>query len=479
MRHLVPSILIIATVILSGCAATVPSDDAGTTGPSDASMLIGEPVIQDHDHGDAAAHALSANVDVLGRHNGWSDDGTFPPGAGGVNEIALWHDLVFVSRSGARGGFAILDFSSPGNAIMLGEFLSEPGADIEVSADGNWVFLASQRTTPSVENLQGKPATGNLHRGIYVVDVTDRSSPRFESFFALPTNGPHTVSYNCIGEIKDDACVGREILPVQTYDLVPNVATSDLLGAVPVTQRVFITEFTTLADGKRGLETRSVWSTLESPPAGSLFFPHDAVIQKHPLTGQSLMYVAYWDYGLVIVDVTDIAEPVVVSRFTEFRPTGLTALHYAEPFPVLVDGRHITAVAPEIVTAAEAGQLTFVDTTDPANPTYVGYWSVPGDLVVDSPFIFSPHNFDIRCAGGNGTDAGCRVAIGHNHAGAWEMDASSLAVMEKAPTRAFFMPVPEEGCRGRCVGVWGTMYREDGVLVVSDGGTGIWLVKTR
>ncbi len=515
MRTVTPTLLAAIAVITAGCVTLDPALDTADAVIGDVYPVVGEPIIQDHDHADPAQHAAGVNTAVLGRHNGWADDGAFPAGAGGVNEIAIWNDLVITSRSGSLGGFAILDFADPANPVMLGEYLAEPGADIEVSADGNWVFHASQRTTPNPDSLQSKPITGNQHRGIYVVDISDKANPRFESFFPLPTNGPHTVSYNCYGHVTKTGCDGREILAIQTYDLIPNVATGDLLGAVPVTQRILLGEFTTLADGTRGIETLAVWSVTDLPGAGQLFFPHDAVIQKHPVTGQYLLYAAYWDAGLVVLDVTDPADPTFVSRYTDFRPTRLASLHYAEPFPMLVQGRHITAVAPEIVTADEAGQLTFIDTTDPANPTYLGYWNVPGGLVVDSAFIFSPHNFDIRCeadddAGGEGggerraadADANgglpnpgarsmddghgsamqeadeCRVVIGHNHAGMWEMDASTLALMEEAPTTAFFQPVPEEGCRGRCVGVWGAMYRHDGSIAVSDGGTGIWIVKS-
>lgn len=43
--------------------------------------------------------------------------------------------------------------------------------------------------------------------------------------------------------------------------------------------------------------------------------PHEGWIQRHPDTGRVLDYVAYWDSGMRIVDVTNPANPVEIGAF--------------------------------------------------------------------------------------------------------------------------------------------------------------------
>ena len=51
---------------------------------------------------------------------------------------------------------------------------------------------------------------------------------------------------------------------------------------------------------------------VETTCGGSLF-NHDNVFHVHPITGQKLLYISYWDAGLRIVDVSnppDVADPL-------------------------------------------------------------------------------------------------------------------------------------------------------------------------
>ncbi|HWG90526.1 MAG TPA: hypothetical protein VNZ52_06705, partial [Candidatus Thermoplasmatota archaeon] len=335
-------------------------------------------------------------------------------------------------------------------------FFSEGGSDIEVSEDGNTVFLASQRTVPDALQLLNAP-TAHTPRGVYIVDVTDKKNPRMESFFPLPVNGPHTDFYYKMGD--------RELLILCTYDLVANPLDSSLLTSNPATQRVLITEIVNGPQGKT-LEILSVYQVRSGP---GLVFPHDATVQKHPLTNQTLMYVAYWDAGLRIVDISDPTNPVELSSFDDFAPSAFKNSHDAKAFPMLVEGRHVTAVAPELVTAPEDSQITFVDTTDPANPVKLGYWSLPGDMQTTEPFLFSPHNFDISEDG--------LLAFAHYHGGVWLLDVSNLTNLAAPPVLGYYQPhMPREGYTGGIPWVWGAFLR-DGKIWASDTGTGLYILE--
>lgn len=445
-----------AALIVTGCLGAV---NPGAQLDRDSAALLppftGAPLVQEHDHSDPAAHALSYGLSKVGHHSAFAES-VWPAKAGSINELAVKPPYVYVSRSAPQGGFAILNVSDPANPVLEGEFLSEGGSDIEVSEDGNWVFLASQRTVPDPAQLAGAPLQ-HAPRGVYIVDVSDKANPRMERFFPLPVNGPHTNFYYKMGD--------RQLLVLCTYDLVANPTSSDLVMSNPATQRVLITE---IVQGPLGWDLK-VLSTYQVTSGAGLILPHDATVQKHPITGQELMYVAYWDAGLRIVDITDPSKPKEIGSFLDFAPSAYKNLHDAKAFPMLVEGRHITAVAPELVTAPEAGQITFLDTTDPTKPVKLGHWSLPGDMQTTTPFLFSPHNFDIAEDG--------TLAYAHYHAGVWLLDVGTLANLQSPPVLGFYLPHEKrEGYTGSVPNVWG-VFQRDGKIWASDIGTGLYVLE--
>lgn len=410
-------------------------------------------IVQAHDHADPSLHEGIAGFELLGWHNGYSDDGTWPDG-GGVNEVAVRDGIVFLARSAPQGGFSVLDARDPRNVTLLGEFDAEGLADIDLSWDGKWVFASTQRTVPAPQAVAAAP-TAHTPRGVYVVDVSDPAAPRLESFHPLPVNGPHTATY---AEID-----GAPYVFLQTYDLMDQPALN-VFGAVTVTQRVWVTEFV-VEGGRHVLRPVAQWSVTEVGLAGELF-PHDSSFQVRP-DGTPMLTVAYWDAGLRLVDVSDPRAPREVSGFTDFHPSVEVNLHDAKAFDVAIGGRHVTVTGPELPTSPEDGQLTFVDTTDPAAPAWLGAWSLPGDNVVDEPFIFSPHVFEAT------DDA--RVYVGHNHGGVWAIDAADP---EDPKTAGWFMPTKaREGWTGRIPSTWGVRWPGDGLLYVSDGPTGLYVLR--
>ena len=446
--------------LLAGCAAPAV-DDAGawpTLLPGD----VYEPV-QDHDHADPALHVAVHGFEKLGWHNGYADDGTWPDG-GGVNEIAvhLTRDeagtvtarTVFLARSAPQGGFAVLDATDPTAPRLLADFDAEGLADIDLSHDGRWVFASTQRSVPAPGAVAEAPDR-HTPRGVYVVDVSDPTAPRLESFHPLPVNGPHTATY---AEID-----GRPYVFLQTYDNTGG-PTNGLVHVLPPTQRVWVTAFGPDAAGTMRLTPVGQYSIL-SPQDGTEWFPHDASFAVRD--GRAVLTVAYWDAGVRFVDVSDPARPVEFAAFTDFHPSNEVNMHDVKTFPVLLDGKHVTVAGPELPSSNEDGQLTFIDTTDPEAPTWLGAWSLPGEHVVDQPYIFSPHVFEA-------TETG-RVYIGHYHGGVWGIDATDPA---DPRTEAWFMPdAVREGWTGPVPATWGVRWPGDGLLYVSDVPTGLYILR--
>lgn len=445
--------LLVTVLVLAGCAAEDPRVPPGEAAPL--APVAGEPVVQEHDHTDPSLHANATNLRLVAHVKPWGDGSAY--GNGTVNELAVNGNFVYVSRSNPEGGFAIVDLADPRAPVVVGDFRSEGGGDVEVTSDGAYALLSTQRTLPGQQSTDNP--TARTPRGVYVVDVADKSRPTLSSFFPLPTNGPHTMHYARVSP-------QLELVLLQTYDLVGTLAPGTLDAALPVTQRVHVTQLVRTEQGAR-LEPLGTYSVNELPQEGRLIFPHDTFVERHPRTGQLLMYVAYWDAGLRIVDITDPRMPVETAAFDDFAPSGLVQLHDARVFPAPLAGMHVTAVGPEIVTAPEAGQVTFLDTSDPAAPRKLGWWSIPGNLTVDTPFVFSPHVFD--------TDAQGRLVIGHNHGGVWLVDASDPA---NATSVGHYMPHEErEGEWGARPNVWGARFYR-GYIVATDGPTGLYVLET-
>lgn len=451
---------VILAALLAGCAAPAARD---ATVPALAPGEVLE-VVQDHDHADPALHGGIHGFELLGWHNGFSDDGTWPDG-GGVNEIAVrvardeagnvTERTVFLARGAPQGGFVVIDATDPSAPKHLAEFDAEGLADLDLSWDGKWAFGSTQRTVPAAENVLGG-AERHTPRGVYVVDVEDASAPRLESFHPLPVNGPHTATYAEIG--------GAPYVFLQTYDNTGG-PTNGLVHVLPVTQRIWVTSFAPDASGTMRLVPVGEFS-LYSPTEGTEWFPHDSSFELRD-DGLAVLTVPYWDAGVRFLDVGDPTRPRELSAFSDFHPSAEVNMHDAKAFPVPLGGRHVTVAGPELPSSLEDGQLTFIDTTDPAVPAWLGAWSLPGDHVVDSPYLFSPHVFEA-------TETG-RVYIGHNHGGVWGIDARDPT----APvTEAWFMPnATREGWTGSIPSTWGVRWPGDGLLYVTDGPTGLYILR--
>lgn len=455
MRHGQLAATVLALVLAAGCASNEPSADPSPAPVAGLSPVVGEPIVQDHDHTDPTLHNASHGLRLVAHVKPWGDGSAY--GVGTVNELAVNGNHVFVSRSNPEGGFAIVDLSDPRAPEVVGDFRSEGGGDVEVTSDGLYALLATQRTLPGQQTTDN--ATNRAPRGVYVVDVADKAAPTLSSFLPLPTNGPHTIHYWRVSP-------QLEIVTLQTYDLLTTYGVP-VDQVLPVTQRIYLTQLVRTDQGAR-LEPLGVYQVPALPQQDALVFPHDAFIERHPLTEQLLMYVAYWDGGLRVVDLADPTMPQEIASFLDFTPSALVQMHDARTFPALFNGtQHVTAVGPEIVTAPEAGQITFLNTTDPADPQKLGWWSIPGNLTVDQPFLFSPHVFDTNAQG--------MLVIGHNHGGVWLIDASDPT---NATSVGFYQPHEvREGFSGVQPSVWGARFL-GGYIVATDGPTGLYVLET-
>lgn len=460
-------------VALAGCFDT----DTGEQDPAPAAPLLDptlEPIIQSHDHSDPTLHTDHHAMTLVGHTYGYPDEQI--PDDVVYGELEIKNGYVYMCRMGAMGGFVTINVSDPTDPRPVGDYEGLGCFDIKSDKTGDLVFWANQRH--AIEEAPTVAEGDNyLPRGVQAVDVRDPANPVFAGYFPLPTNGVHTHRYYCYEDEDaepDGPCEGREVVFLQTYDLMgtplgwSELATvggvfTPLYPANPLTHRVAILDLIRNDDGTIVFEILAEIQEFDPTP-GVETLAHDSWPERHAVTGDHLLYISYWDLGVVIYDINDPEEPEHVSSFTDFAPSDFANIHFARTHPGLVDEKVVLVAEPELGVAAESGQMTLVDITDPGNPEKLGYWTLPGELVITEPFRFSPHNFGV---------ANERIYMAHQHAGVWVIDMSDPGEPVSA---GFYQPhMPRDGFDGDIPRVWSAFF-VDGLIWASDSSTGLYVL---
>ncbi|MHB8633078.1 MAG: LVIVD repeat-containing protein [Thermoplasmatota archaeon] len=463
-------------LLVAGCVA--PVDYAPLEARVDAAaapFLVEDHGVPDGHHV-GSLHNASYNLALEGYSNGvdQSQDANRIGNTTHYTEIALAGHYVYLNRAspdGATGGFVVIDVNDTKHPRVVGEFRGQSGYDIELNPEGDLAFFASQRDSPAEEAgaaMAGASATG---RGVVAVDVSDPHHPLQVGYLPIPYNGAHTITY-----VRHPTA--GNLLVVCTYDLYSTTVPGQP-GVFPATQRVLLYRIDdrVLPSGRSVTFTPlSTYQFAAAAPAPFMALPHDVRVQVHPRTGQVLLYVAYWDLGVRIVDMTDPANLHDVSSWTDFSPSEQNNIHLAQPFADPIAGRDVTVAEPEIITAqGETGQVTLLDTTDPAHPAKLGHWTLPpgtfGQLGV-SDLDFSPHNFDLWPG---------HIGLAHYHAGVWVLDVHDAANLAHPRATAFYMPhVSRTHPPVLDPDVWGVRARADPggeLLFASDQATGLHILR--
>ena len=394
-------VLVLFVLLLAGCATRAPdapSADEPTTSEYDAiEAAIGAPVVEDHDHADPSLHQGAFNLELLAAVTG--EEGRAPQPTESYIETAVKGGYAYLSRTGPDQGLVIVDVSDIARPVQVGYVKLEAGfePDIEVSDDGRWAFWETQRFPTSAEVPSPTEPGANLQRGVHVVDISDKRAPKWVGYTPTLPDGPHSITYANIS--------GRHILFQSVYAFAYAYGNVEVPGA----QRLVISELDTSLPIA---QLRTLAEYVDPEAQGIERMPHDVSVYTHPVTGRTYAYVAYWDVGVVILDVTDPASPQRVGAIQDFGPAGYADIHMARQFPQTIAGRVVVVAEPEIGAQPDSGYMTFHDVTDPAAPKFISAWLLPGNLT-SAGGALGPHYFDV---------ADGRVALASYHAGFWVID---------------------------------------------------------
>lgn len=466
-----------AALLLAGCLQTDGEQgeeqrlpDGGIDHAAIAAA-IGEPIVLDHDHTDAALHTGSHNLELVA----WSSLGV-QLGLNGFANFVLHEEgdrtLAFVSVDGdERGGFTIANITDPHAISVLGSYRVDGNniQEVRVTPDGRFAVMNIQ-ALPEPGFLASPDGPADCGVCIHVVNVEDRAAPRLVSVFPVELLGTHNLEFH--------------VLPDGGLYLF--YVGQPLLGTNPdpAGNRVGIARFQEIPGGNAILlPTGSLVHDTAGDDGRS--FPHDVSVSLHPLTGQAIAYVSWWQGGAITFDASTAATQATgeIGRNADPAPSSALAIHWLAQEPLLrTDGRVIAWSAPEIGSLDDGtGVIRSYDVSDPTRLVQLGTWQLPGNLTIEGRYILSPHTAVPDQATG-------LLAVSHYHAGVWVLDMTDPAApralgyylphgSQEAPFPGpIWWKKPNFSPDGYLPNVYMARWH-DGLLWVSERGTGLYALR--
>ena len=472
MRRALLSFLVVGAG-LAGCLSAQEAADGPATAMAFEPFVPPIPdfdfaTVVDADHGAhsvAALHTGGHGLELVGHA---SVQEILPLGIrGSITSIDIWNDYVVVA--GMEGGlaFAIVDVSDKSNPRAVG-WANSPanGWTARFSEDGNYVFYGCQMVglqstptnpghvtgtcdNPNQVHLPADVQPGSNPAGVSVWDVSDKTSPRFVTFTAVP--GSHNIF----------------VQRIDGYDYVFTSATS-ILKFDPADQSL----------------------TVVAEVTGR----HDSTVVRHPATGDWLLITGTGD--LVIYDVNDPAAPEIVYEAPEDEDyeSPWVGWHDQVLVPQLVDGRAILVLAGEsscntlpTPPGAQCARsmetlpdiISVVDLTNPIEPVLLSQWQPPFTPEIPwNSYLYSVHEMAATPQG--------QVVISWYHAGVWVLDLSTQDRQFAPPILAAYLPhedlnvVPSTFIQTAVPYVpfvWSAAWHSEGYLIVPDMHTGLYVLE--
>lgn len=352
-----------------------------------AALPFPDPMGHEHDHSDAAIHALAHGFEQTFHH----------PLAGsalhsaGVHALDAKGGFLFAALYGgdadAEGGFFVFDVADPFAPREVGRYRF-PGQiagdrSLEATEEGAWVVFGT-------EALDCAGHVNPFAPGLYLVDARDKGAMKPAAF--VPATMVHSVTVHRIG--------GHDFV----FAMTSSESNIFRIDTTPVPQLV---------------------------PVGSVGIGHDSFVMDDPVLGKPLLYASNGGAGFVVHDVSDPADP---RELAEWNIPDRDDRYYIHTGVVdVIDGRRVAVVTSEDWEDYPSA-LWVLDATDFAYIETLAAWRAPGEHAADG-LRYSMHNPRL-----DGSD----LVLSYYHGGAWSLD---LAEPARPAPRAVFMPAGSTGYR--------------------------------
>lgn len=272
----------------------------------------------------------------------------------GAGQVWFDRNFLYVSHQRPPCGTTIFDVSDP----------KKPRKITELSVPMGWhshkVRVQDGIMIVNYEKFRdGNPEFGG---GLGIFDVSNPAEPRRFCHWIAGGAGVHRFDFD-----------GR-------YAYISPTAEGFIGNIVKILD---------LADPARPEEVGRWWIPGQHAAAGEPYpwngYPTPRC--HHPLRLGNRLYVSYWHHGMFILDISDLANPRLVSGVNS-SPAHPHPTHTCLPIPGLLKGRKIMVVADEDVAKLRPAPPAFswiYDITNEEQPMPVATFQVPGQDIDGSP----------------------------------------------------------------------------------------------
>lgn len=454
--------LIAAGLVLAGCVT--PNDGIGPANaePDQETQRLPPPtedlsgaIVADHGapylHALPTLHSGSYGMELVG-YNPLSRPGETHPLTQNSNwgAVTLYGHLACVSGwagTGGVGGATLVDIEDPANPTVIASIpTTSLQARCQFTDDGKYLMLAAYGgATPGTPLPEPLADAGSW--GISFYDVSDPKSPKF-------------LFHDTQGASPGDA-------GAVTGGPYHNVDSETVNGTTYIFQTYYCNVLK-LNDDASGLE---IVGTLEH-------CNHDFWTGIHPITGMRMLVTGTSNAGTAFIDITDPANPVTVGVF-ESEDEAFEGWHRQWPLAELVDGKALIVVAGEQCGNGKSLPYNVLDWSDPAAPTQLGSWIIPGAPEIKEPgqlCSMNSHEFN---------EYKGYIASGNYHAGVWVFDVGTPERSLEPVTIGYYEPHEDPRAHGGVRNtpfawspdVWGAYFDERGYVVAADWYSGFYVLK--
>ncbi len=280
------------------------------------------------------------------------------PGGG---QVVVQGTYAYVGHLEPPDGTSILDISDPKHPQVVSHLTVPPGTHSHKVRVYEDIMLINYES-------YGGPPRKDFQGGLKIYDISDRAKPREVSFYRAAGTGVHR--FDCDGRYA--------YISPQMDGYVGNI--------------VVILD---LQDPAHPVEVSRWWLPGQWVAGGEIpDWEGTRHRCHHPLRLENRLYVSYWHAGFVILDISDLTQPRMVSHL-DWSPPYPCPTHTALPIPEPIMGRKILVVTDEEVRDRLADRpsafLWVVDITEETRPIPIATYQVPNDQPFHPMESFGAH----------------------------------------------------------------------------------------
>lgn len=348
-------------------------------------------------------------------------------GYGDGMQLLLKNNYLFVGHL-SKMGTSVLDVSDPTAPQVVHQIKQPPHVHSHKVQIGGDILIVNHEQYP-------KTGPKAERTGIQIFDISDPTAPREIGFFSTGGKGVHRLFYQGGNYVHMSAA--------------PEGFTDQIMMIVDI------------SDPTRPTEVSRWWIPGMWPAGGETPTWPDGLryAAHHPNIWQDRAYWGFWDAGLVIMDISDLANPRKVSQLS-WAPEHGGNTHTALPLP----DRNLLLVVDES-TKAECQEsprrVRVIDISDDTNPHIITMFPEPQGDFCQHGLRFGPHNLHENQPGAYQSDE--IIFVTYFNAGLRVFDISDPTIPQEI---AYYIPQTPAG--QQAIQTNDVFVAENGLIYISD-----------